>query len=264
MFPRKFSFASRIVLELRYWLTMARYPTRKLGPPIFVVGAPHSGTSITTVLLSEHSALYTIPGETRMFTSGNPQFQARLFDKLTFCAGRTRWLEKTPEHLMALSAVFRLHPRAQVLIVLRDGRDVAASLFARTGDLDAGINAWLEANRQSESYIGDPRVLRVKYEELVTEPENTLKSICLFLGLAFEVRMLEYYKKPRRYYANVIHKPPSVTGQDHGTYRNWQINQPIFDGRGRWKKMSYEQKTRTKELAAPELKKYGYGVNEEW
>ena len=199
-----------------------------------------------------------------MFISGNPELQARLFNKLAFCAGRRRWLEKTPEHLMHLNSVFRLYPKAQVLIVLRDGRDVGASLFARTGELDSGINAWLEANRQSETYLGDPRVLRFRYEDLVTEPEKTLRSICLFLGLAFEASMLDYYKKPRLYYANVIRRPASVTGQDHGTYRNWQINQPIFDGRGRWKKMSDEQKTRIKELAGPELKRYGYVVNDEW
>lgn len=249
---------------MRYLLSVARYPTRKLGPPVFVVGAPHSGTSITTALLSEHSALYTIPGETGMFSNGNPEFQARQFDKIAFCAGRARWLEKTPEHLMHLSAIFRLFPRAQVLIVLRDGRDVAASLFARTGDLDAGINAWLEANRQSEAFVGDPRVLRFKYEDLVTGPENTLRRICLFLGIAFEPGMLEHHKNPRHYYASAIRRPASVTGQDHGIYRNWQINQPIFDGRGKWKVMSDEQKTRTKLLAGLELEKYGYGVNEEW
>ena len=36
----------------------------------------------------------------------------------------------------------------------------------------------------------------VQYEDLVTHPEETLKSVCAFLGEDFEPRMLKYYERP--------------------------------------------------------------------
>jgi hypothetical protein len=37
--------------------------------------------------------------------------------------------------------------------------------------------------------------LQVRYEQLVTEPEETLKTVCVFLGVNFEHEMLRYRGK---------------------------------------------------------------------
>lgn len=53
--------------------------------------------------------------------------------------------------------------------------------------------------------------------------------------------MLEYHRTPRRWHGvrSVKDADPS---KDHAAHRNWQINQPIFDNRGRWvDELSQEQ-----------------------
>jgi hypothetical protein len=44
--------------------------------------------------------------------------------------------------------------------------------------------------------IGKGNWSQIKYEDLVTKPEETLKSICHFLGINFESGMLRYRSHP--------------------------------------------------------------------
>lgn len=81
-----------------------------------------------------------------------------------------------------------------------------------------------------------PQVKVIKYEELVQSPEETLKALCAFLGEDYSPRMLEYHRTEHYWYSDKIVKPEAIkTHTDHKNNRNWQINQPIFDGRGRWR-----------------------------
>jgi hypothetical protein len=42
--------------------------------------------------------------------------------------------------------------------------------------------------------LGNKRVIRVKYEELITRPETELRKICDFIGASFSYSALDYYK----------------------------------------------------------------------
>ena len=44
--------------------------------------------------------------------------------------------------------------------------------------------------------LGKNNWLQIKYEDLATMPEETLKSICHFLGVSFEPGMLRYRSHP--------------------------------------------------------------------
>jgi hypothetical protein len=44
--------------------------------------------------------------------------------------------------------------------------------------------------------VGKNNWLQVKYEQLATKPEETLKRICFFLGICFEPNMLYYRSRP--------------------------------------------------------------------
>jgi len=47
--------------------------------------------------------------------------------------------------------------------------------------------------------------------------------------------------------------------------RNWQINQPLFDGRGRWiKEMTEDDKVIFKDKAQKYLEKFGYADANSW
>ena len=57
----------------------------------------------------------------------------------------------------------------------------------------------------------------------------------------------------------------SAFGENHLEYRMWQVTQPLFDGRARWKKgMDEADKAKFKELAGEMLIHYGYETNNDW
>jgi hypothetical protein len=47
-------------------------------------------------------------------------------------------------------------------------------------------------------------------------------------------------------------------------YRNWQINQPLFDGRNKWHRLTEEEKQLIKDRAGATLIKYGYTTDLNW
>jgi hypothetical protein len=79
--------------------------------------------------------------------------------------------------------------------------------------------------------------------------------------------MLEYWREPIDW--NAI-APPEVSveptdRQSADAVRTWQINQPLFDGRDRWKsEMTLEDKQRFKRKAQRYLVEYGYAQDDRW
>lgn len=110
-------------------------------------------------------------------------------------AGKGRWGCKSTfmvEHVEALRA---LCPGARFLWLFRDARDVAASakesvFSAFTPALSARL--WL---RQQEAALAaeGPDMLRVRYEDLVAEPEASVRRICAFLDEPFDAGMLRWF-----------------------------------------------------------------------
>ena len=92
-------------------------------------------------------------------------------------------------------------PEAHVVHLIRDGRDVALSLratwFAPAEDLAALARHWAEQIRSARRQVaGRDCYTEVRYEDLVAEPEETLRRICADLDLDFDPAMLEL--PPRR------------------------------------------------------------------
>jgi hypothetical protein len=124
-----------------------------------------------------------------------------LLDRLTQDAGAAVWLEKTPMHVHYLPLIERHVPDVRVLHIVRDGRDVVASLFERARDYPGafgrqqgtafGVRRWNEALRVSHAYLGRPGHSFLTYEELVEDPEAVLRRVCGEVGLPFDPAMLE-------------------------------------------------------------------------
>jgi hypothetical protein len=80
-----------------------------------------------------------------------------------------------------------------------------------------------------------------------------------FIDEGYEPGMKDYQKSPKKWYSNIISKPETVSdGEVHKQYRNWQINQPLFDGRGSWKAMSDDELSFITSTAGPMLVEFGY------
>jgi len=177
---------------------------------------------------------------------------------------KLRWVEKTPRHIYRIGEILNYFPEARILLMLRDGRDVACSIRERYGSLEAGIDRWIDDNQAGRSFWTHPNVRIVRYEELVTEFKKTVRGVTKFVGENYEDSLSHFHETPKYYFSPRIGKPPNRLGDNHDQYRNWQINQPLFDGRGKWRQLTKEEKQLIKDKAGEMLIKYGYAADLDW
>ena len=110
--------------------------------------------------------------------------------------GASLWIDHTPENVKYAETLRGFFPDMKMIHIIRDGRGVASSIMP----LDWGPNTtwsaarwWAESVSYGlavESLYGKKRVMRVKYEDLVTESERTLLEICSFLDIEYQPAML--------------------------------------------------------------------------
>jgi hypothetical protein len=251
----------KIVLRLHYyWNKLVR--RNALRDPIFIVGCGHSGTSLLLRMLGTHSSIYAIPYESSAALRSERRFRKSLqhFDMLAIAGNKFRWAEKTPKHICHLEKILAVRPHSKILLIVRDGRDVASSIKDRTGSLEQGILRWRDDNLAGKEFWCHPNVHVLRYENLISDPEAVLHKIITFIGETYEPDILKYHEAPKYYYAKTIEKPPSAFGEHHEQYRNWQINQPLFDGSGRWKQMSIAELDLIDSVAGDLLREFHYTV----
>jgi hypothetical protein len=119
---------------------------------------------------------------------------ALLGEAAASATGKRRWVEKSPVHLQYVREIRRHFPRAPIVRIVRDPRDVALSLAAvpwGPDDMTAGLLYWRRFHERSRNFFAsDPASFTVRYEELVERPEAILRELCGFLGESFEPAML--------------------------------------------------------------------------
>lgn len=238
------------------------------SPPIFILGCGHSGTSVLLKILNMHPHIYAVPFESRAFLKSIWKIRMASFfwGKNTIAAGKQRWAEKTPAHVHAIGRILDIYPDARILLIIRDGRDVAVSLRKRTGDFAAGVARWVRDNRSGEPYWEHPQVFRLTYENLVTHFDSVMPKVCEFLGEPYEASMRDFHQQRLDLFrSKAAVPPPSEAGEHHAQHRNWQINQQLFDGSGKWQQgMSAEEKALFKQMAGQMLIDYGYASDMNW
>lgn len=257
--------ANRLEIEAKYRYRHHVAGIDLDGPPTYIVGCGHSGTSLLLAILGAHSRFYAVPFESYLaFKSVSEQEKLfQKFERQALAAGKRCWIEKTPKHVRRIDDLFDLTPDARILVMLRDGRDVACSIRARTNDFEQGVERWLQDNRIAEEYRSHSQVHWVHYEDIVVDFDGALKDTLDFLDESFEPRLHHYHEDPKHYYDQKVELPESA--EDHEQLRNWQINQPVFDGRGRWEtEMSKDEKALFKERAGEMLVRYNYADNLDW
>jgi hypothetical protein len=200
----------------------------------FLVGCGRSGTTLLQQALNRHSRI-VIPPESAFFTAlglerraqqdrlkrinGDWEIKAPLPDRPIRCTRQARNLyeemarlyldrldrpmvshfgEKTPEHQRRLARIRRLFPAAKVILLYRDGRDVACRLRRlpwMSPDLYVNFALWLHYYRlqQRAQHMPGLHLLCVRYEDLVTAPEEELRKVLAFLGLPYEPQVAEGY-----------------------------------------------------------------------
>ncbi|MEW6439895.1 MAG: sulfotransferase [bacterium] len=234
-----------------------------LKAPIFVTGCGHSGTSIMIRVLGSHSKIYAIQGETGTFLTGRWRLSDELriirnvskFNLSSFMHHKPRWVEKTPRHVLEIGKILGYLPTARIIVMIRDGRDVACSLKERTGSIDGGVKRWLRDNGAAMPFFGHPQVRAVKYEEFAKSPEAVMRGVLDFLEEEFEPNIFATDK--------TAWEPVHAAPDEHVCRRVQQLRKPIYDGSGRWRKeMTAQERALFKKMAQEMMVELGYDVND--
>lgn len=123
-------------------------------------------------------------------------YTRRLLDPMVGNLAPGEWfLEKTPAHALCLEDIRLLLPDARVIHVLRDGRDVVASLLAASRSWGAGwapratrdaATTWVRhvrAVRQAASQFPPTHFCELTYEQLAADTAGMLRRLAAFLSL---------------------------------------------------------------------------------
>ncbi|MFO1323961.1 MAG: sulfotransferase [Burkholderiales bacterium] len=232
--------------------------------PIFVGGAGRSGTTLLRVILDSHSRiacgpeLKVIPSIAYLWADFQTKYAPflassqvgagdidRLFRDLISGLlaplrareGKPRSAEKSPNNVFFFRHLHQIFPDATFIHVLRDGRDVVASLLQMdwktpdgipidyTRDPRLGARYWANAVMTGREFArqtaGSSRYFEVRYEELVERPEACLRPLFEYLGEPWEPDVLSFHQRS--------HELSDESSAD-------QVTKPLSRGSvGRWR-----------------------------
>ena len=118
-----------------------------------------------------------------------------ILDATREVTGVQRVGEKTPDHARHLDVLLGDFPDARVIHVVRDPRATVASELRldrdwASDDPEVAASRWARGVAPLRAHGDDPRVLVVRYEQLVRAPEPTLRTLCDHVGLSWDPAVL--------------------------------------------------------------------------
>jgi tetratricopeptide (TPR) repeat protein len=219
--------------------------------PVFIVGMPRSGTSLTEQILASHplvagagelrninaiaaelrrSAGYPLaPPPEAMLKDGAAAYLDRLAD---FSGEARRVTDKMPTNFAYLGLIARLFPNARVIHTRRDPMDTGLSCYFQ--NFHGGNNAYIYSlegfahfyhlyQRLMDHWrsVLPLKMLEFDYEALVGDQEGESRKMIEFVGLEWDDACLDFHKTER-----------SVS-----TASKSQVRQPIYQSSvGAWRR----------------------------
>lgn len=144
-----------------------------------------------------------LPGTPRRHLWMSAYFQDfwKSMDQKAREAGKTCWLEKTPDHVHFLPQIFRSLPDALVVHLIRPGPQTIASLYEVTRKfpkpwggpwtVQVCIEQWCRDVQASLQYAGHPGHVFLRFEKFLQATEVELHRITDALGLKYVADMLQ-------------------------------------------------------------------------
>ncbi|MGA5761956.1 sulfotransferase family protein [Nonomuraea bangladeshensis] len=192
---------------------------RLLREPVFLLSSVRSGSTLLRVILNSHSRIHS-PIEThfRRMTVGfttEPVRQAmqllghthsdvehlvwdRLLHRELRRSGKPILVEKTPSNVFVWQRLRTCWPDARFVFLLRHPMSIVQSWH----EADPAKRPMTEAVPRTLAYMTYLQEARthleghtLRYEELVADPEGTLRPLCAYLGVEWEPGMLQYGDK---------------------------------------------------------------------
>jgi tetratricopeptide (TPR) repeat protein len=208
--------------------------------PVFVVGMPRSGTSLTEQIIASHPSAKGA-GELQFWSHAIQQHEAAIKDGplsrsirdkladgyLRALENRTgdalRIVDKTPINTDYLGVIHSVLPNARIIYMQRDPIDTCLSCYQQKFTLS--LNFTLDLSDLAHYYREHTRlmshwravlppgsILDVPYEGLVADQERWSRKIFDFLDLKWNDRVLRFHE----------------TERDVATASFWQVRQPLY------------------------------------
>jgi tetratricopeptide (TPR) repeat protein len=201
--------------------------------PIFVVGMPRSGTTLTEQILATHpkgdgaGELTDISDLSRIIDNRNiddplpyPQnieclteeraieLASRYLARINeLCPGSARVVDKMPGNFSYLGFIAHLFPAAKIIDCRRDPIDNCLSCYMQNfsrrheysndlGHLAFAYNEYLRIMQYWNENL-PIKIYRLQYEDLVENHEESVRKLLDFCGLEWNDAVLQFYKTQR-------------------------------------------------------------------
>tara|TARA_R110002073_G_scaffold118918_5_gene259372 strand:+ start:336265 stop:337200 length:936 start_codon:yes stop_codon:yes gene_type:complete len=231
---------------------------------VFIGGCGRSGTTLFKELLNRHSrcacgpetSMYGLPFQTGniaapwdMEMSHLEQIVSQSKNLIEFAdqfaqeflasEQKVRWIEKTPNNVRAIDRILTWYPNGKFIHVVRDGRDVVCSLrhhprhrviggkivpFECNNPVERSASRWLEDVTVGLAMKDHPRCLEVRYEDLVTNPEQVVERVCDFIGEPFEPGMLDWNTKTKQRSGQNLNNERAASAISNKSVGRWKTN----------------------------------------
>ena len=224
--------------------------------PVFVVGMPRSGTTLTEQILASHpraEGLGELPDLpvlieercgpladgarfTEMVSSLTAAAVAKMAERYLQAyrradAASLRLIDKRPHNYEWLGLIALMFPKARIVHCRRDALDNCLSMYMQNFAGNHGYNQDLETlGRYYRSYQGlmahwsgvVPLPMHdFVYETVIADFEPSVRALVSFAGLDWSDECLAYHRLERRV----------------NTPSRWQVRQPLYDSSvGRWRR----------------------------
>jgi hypothetical protein len=111
--------------------------------------------------------------------------------------------EKTPNHLLYMPTLQALFPGARFIHIVRDPRAVVNSwrhVPWSTGWIAGDAMVWRRymATARRSPPAGTDSLLTIHYEDLARDPEQTLQTVCRFIGVPYEAGVCDFHEETLR------------------------------------------------------------------
>jgi hypothetical protein len=236
---------------IRFFTSEFIEANRDLGSPsetpVFIVGMPRSGTTLTEQILSSHPAIAgagelklidrirrEIASENRAQVSDHiypdvlarmDRYRARQFADGylahldTIRADETRVTDKMPTNFIHLGLIALLFPRATVIHCRRNPMDILVSCYCQNlsapfCDLEQLVHYHRQYRRMMAHWhdVLPLKIHTVDYESLVTNPEPNSRALIEHCGMDWNEECLRFHANDR-----AVHTPSK-----------WQVRQPMY------------------------------------
>ena len=115
--------------------------------------------------------------------------------------GTPRWGEKTPGNLFYADIIYDMFPAAHFIYMVRDPRAGVASMQKVSFFPDDVVFNALSRRKHDtvgratlEQHVPAAQRITVRYEDLVRDPDAVVRTLCDFIGEAFEPSMLRFHQ----------------------------------------------------------------------